>query len=156
MDKVDMVSHPPHYQSETGLEVMEVIEAFTEGLTGIEATHTGNILKYMCRWKKKNGLEDLKKAQYYLNDLISRIERKERPTAKDRVWNTYEDAWNVLDNMKMMLGCCGSVSVAELYNLADLVFAENDKKWGWTNLDDAFVTECPDGFTIELPTPERI
>ena len=38
-----MVSHPSHYQSETGLEVIDVIEAFTFDLKGIEATDTGNI-----------------------------------------------------------------------------------------------------------------
>lgn len=56
-----MVTHPDHYQSETGMEVIDVIEAFTFDLKGIEATDTGNILKYMCRWKKKNDLQDLKK-----------------------------------------------------------------------------------------------
>ena len=40
-----MVSHPSHYQSETGLEVIDVIEAFTFDLKGIEATDTGNIIK---------------------------------------------------------------------------------------------------------------
>ena len=44
-----MVSHPSHYQSESGLEVIDVIEAFTSDLKGIEATDTGNVLKYMCR-----------------------------------------------------------------------------------------------------------
>ena len=54
-----MVSHPSHYQSETGLEVIDVIEAFTFDLKGIEATDTGNIIKYACRWKNKNGIQDL-------------------------------------------------------------------------------------------------
>ena len=53
-----MVSHPDHYQSKTGLEVIEVIEAFTSYLTGIEAVDTANVIKYICRWKKKNGLQD--------------------------------------------------------------------------------------------------
>ena len=57
----DMVNHPAHYKTANGLEAIDVIEAFTEGLQGGEATNTGNVLKYMCRWKKKNGLEDLKK-----------------------------------------------------------------------------------------------
>ena len=65
-----MVSHPPHYQSETGLEVIDVIEAFTSDLQGIEATDTGNVLKYMCRWKHKNGIQDLEKAKWYLDHLI--------------------------------------------------------------------------------------
>ena len=67
----NMVEHPDHYQSETGLEAIDVIEAFTFDLKGIEAVYTGNILKYMCRWKKKNGLQDLKKAQYYINKYLS-------------------------------------------------------------------------------------
>ena len=56
-----MVSHPAHYQSETGLEAIDVIEAFTFDLKGIEATDTGNIIKYACRWKQKNGIQDLGK-----------------------------------------------------------------------------------------------
>ena len=71
-----MVSHPPHYQSSTGLEVIDVIEAFTDGLNGIEATDTGNVLKYICRWKSKNGLQDLEKAKWYLEHLINHINAK--------------------------------------------------------------------------------
>lgn len=77
-DKQDMVNHPGHYISETGLETIDVIEAFTFDLKGIEATDTGNVLKYMCRWKSKNGLEDLKKAQWYLNHLINHVEKLEK------------------------------------------------------------------------------
>ena len=72
-----MVSHPSHYQSETGLEVIDVIESFTFDLKGIEATDTGNILKYMCRWKQKNGLQDLKKARWYLDHLIEHVQKLE-------------------------------------------------------------------------------
>ena len=62
-DKI--VSHPDHYQSETGLEVIQAIEAFTFDLKGIEAVDTGNIIKYACRWKKKNGIQDLEKIMWY-------------------------------------------------------------------------------------------
>lgn len=73
----DMINHPDHYQSENGLEVIDVIKEFTSGLEGIEATDTGNILKYICRWKKKNGIEDLKKAKWYLEHLIDYVESTE-------------------------------------------------------------------------------
>lgn len=79
-DKVDYVNHPPHYQSKKGMEVIDVIEAFTEGLEGVEATDTGNIIKYICRWKKKNGIEDLKKIEWYLKHLIKHLEKKEKAT----------------------------------------------------------------------------
>ena len=77
-DKYDNVNHPRHYQSASGLETIDIIEACTEDLIGMEAVHTGNIIKYISRWKKKNGLEDLKKAQWYLVRLIRLIERSEK------------------------------------------------------------------------------
>ena len=70
-----MVSHPSHYQSETGLEVIDVIEAFTFDLKGIEAVDTANALKYLCRWSKKNGVQDLEKAKWYISHLIEHIEK---------------------------------------------------------------------------------
>ena len=73
-NRFDMVNHPRHYKAKNGMEVIDVIEAFTANLEGYEATHTGNVIKYICRWKEKNGLEDLKKAQWYLNRLIKNIE----------------------------------------------------------------------------------
>ena len=72
------VSHLPHYQSETGLEVIDVIEAFTFDLKGIEATDTGNIIKYICRWKKKNGVQDLEKILWYTQHLIDHIKNMEK------------------------------------------------------------------------------
>lgn len=71
-----MVSHPPHYQTWNGLEAIDVIEAFTADLKGYEATHTANVLKYMLRWKQKDGLRDLKKAMWYLDRLITQIEKR--------------------------------------------------------------------------------
>lgn len=73
-----MVTQPPHYLSETGLEVIDAIEAFTFDLSGIEAVCTGNVMKYICRWKKKNGLQDLKKAKWYLEHLIEHVEKLEK------------------------------------------------------------------------------
>lgn len=74
----DNVNHPKHYISKNGIETIDVIQAFTEDLKGIEATDTGNIVKYISRWKKKNGLEDLKKARWYLDHLIAHVEKEDR------------------------------------------------------------------------------
>lgn len=38
----------------------------------------GNIIKYVCRYKNKNGVEDLKKARHYMDMLIEDVERKTR------------------------------------------------------------------------------
>lgn len=74
----DPVNHPSHYATKSGLEAIEVIEAFTEDLQGIEAVDTANVLKYICRWKKKNGLQDLEKASWYLNNLIEHEKNEEK------------------------------------------------------------------------------
>ena len=44
--------------------------------SGMEAVCTGNALKYICHWKNKNGIEDIKKAIWYLNKLIEVKENK--------------------------------------------------------------------------------
>lgn len=67
----DNVNHPKHYISKNGIETIDVIDAWTEGLEGIVAVDTANVIKYISRWHKKNGIEDLEKAQWYLNHLIN-------------------------------------------------------------------------------------
>jgi len=64
---VDLVNNPPHY-NQTGIECVEAIAAATDD--GFEYYLQGNILKYLWRYRYKNGIEDLKKAQWYLNKLI--------------------------------------------------------------------------------------
>ncbi len=60
--KKEMVFHPEHYNK--GIEVIDFI--LDQKFSYIE----GNVVKYISRYKKKNGLEDLKKAQWYLNRVI--------------------------------------------------------------------------------------
>ena len=72
---MDMVNHPEHYQSGK-IETIDVIEEFTKDLKGIEAFDTANIIKYACRWSRKNGVEDLRKLVWYSNHLINHIETK--------------------------------------------------------------------------------
>lgn len=76
--KVDnkMVSHPAHYQSKKGIEVIDIIDAFTADLSGVEAFDAGNVIKYVCRCNGKDGLQDLFKAEWYLRHLINHIENK--------------------------------------------------------------------------------
>lgn len=67
----EAVNHPQHYGGENNqYEAIKVIEAYN--LDFVE----GNIIKYLLRYKGKNGLEDLKKSQWYLNRLIQKVENK--------------------------------------------------------------------------------
>lgn len=70
----DAVNHPAHY-TQGGVECLDALAAATTGLKGIEAVCTANAIKYLWRWKLKNGVEDLKKAQSYINYLINKLEK---------------------------------------------------------------------------------
>jgi len=65
---MDNVNHPAHY----GQGKIECIEYIQDFLTHDEFVGylRGNIAKYLHRWRYKNGLEDLHKAQWYLNLLV--------------------------------------------------------------------------------------
>lgn len=76
-NKPDMVNQPAHY-IQGGIECIEAIKAAVVGLAGIEAVCTGNIIRYIWRWKFKNGLEDLKKCRWYLDRLIKEVEEQEQ------------------------------------------------------------------------------
>lgn len=68
---VNMVDNPPHYNN-TEIECIEAIAAATGD--GFEYYLQGNIMKYLWRYRYKNGTEDLKKAKWYLNKLIVEVE----------------------------------------------------------------------------------
>jgi len=65
----DIVNHPSHY-TQGKIECIDAIEESTKGLLGIAAVCVANIIKYIWRYKFKNGTEDLKKARWYLDKLI--------------------------------------------------------------------------------------
>jgi hypothetical protein len=68
----DNINHPAHY-ADTKIETIDYIEdkLTTEEYGGYL---TGNIIKYISRYKKKGGAEDLKKARWYLDRLITKTE----------------------------------------------------------------------------------
>lgn len=69
--EVDNVKSPKHYMLESlGIEVKDIIFEVTKDMKGKEAVCVGNILKYVMRARKKNGIEDYKKAYEYLGYLL--------------------------------------------------------------------------------------
>ncbi|HEP1865970.1 TPA: DUF3310 domain-containing protein [Streptococcus pyogenes] len=71
----DSVNKPSHYQGEYGLEAIAVIDNFMGDLAGKASWAWGNMIKYVLRFQKKNGLEDLKKARKNLDWLIEEMEK---------------------------------------------------------------------------------
>ncbi|WP_200849491.1 DUF3310 domain-containing protein [Enterococcus sp. CSURQ0835] len=71
------VNHPSHYNTGS-FEVIDVIDdvAMHSGYVVDEMFYVGNVLKYVMRAPHKNGLEDLKKARWYLDRLINKEETR--------------------------------------------------------------------------------
>ena len=74
MKNLDNVNHPKHYTSGK-IEVIKIIE---DQLTSEEYRGyiKGQVIKYITRERHKNGLEDLKKARWYLDRLIKKMEKE--------------------------------------------------------------------------------
>jgi len=71
----EKINHPAHY-TQGSIECIDALEAATVNLTGIDAVCTANSIKYLWRWKQKGGVDDLKKAKWYLDKLITRWENQ--------------------------------------------------------------------------------
>lgn len=69
----DNVNHPNHY-TQGKVECLDALESATIGKSGIEAVCVANVIKYLWRYEEKNGVEDVKKAQFYLNRLLATLE----------------------------------------------------------------------------------
>ena len=72
----DPVSHPGDY-SQGGIECIDAMRAATVGKKGIEAVCVANAIKYLWRYEEKNGIEDVKKARWYIDRLIQELELNE-------------------------------------------------------------------------------
>ncbi len=65
----DVITHPSHYNID-GIEPAE----FMESLGIAEDYYAGNIIKYISRYKHKNGIEDVQKAKQYTKMLLELLE----------------------------------------------------------------------------------
>ena len=69
-DNKEKVNHPSHYNFGS-IETIDYIKSL-----GMEEDFcAGNTIKYISRYKFKNGIEDLKKAKWYIERLISSLEK---------------------------------------------------------------------------------
>ena len=132
-----MVSHPDHYKSGK-YEVIDIIDEFCKDLTGTEAVCTANAIKYILRWKKKNGVQDLKKAVWYLTHLIETFTNEELDESWKIPLGTPDVRRNICGNcdrfdaehmdLNIGIGCCQHYSVP-IHNqtVACEVFKDRDK-----------------------------
>lgn len=72
----DMVNHPQHY-TQGGIECIDALKAATVGKRGIEAICVANVIKYLWRYEEKNGVEDVRKAKWYIERLLKELEESQ-------------------------------------------------------------------------------
>jgi len=73
----DMVNHPQHY-TQGGIECIDALKAATVGKRGIEAVCVANVIKYLWRYEEKNGIEDVRKAKWYIERLLMELEESQQ------------------------------------------------------------------------------
>lgn len=86
----DNVNHPRHYEGSTSIECIDAME-LTFGADAVCSFCLCNAFKYLWRWKHKNGLEDLKKTEWYLNKKLE-LEKKVE-------WSIFEEQTDKLFSM---------------------------------------------------------
>ena len=72
-----MVSHPSHYKF-GNFEVIDVVDAVTEELSGYECNYTAQALQYLMRWHRKNGDQDLEKAIWFIQRILDKHKEEAR------------------------------------------------------------------------------
>ena len=76
---LNTVAHPKHYSGKIEcIECIDCIESAVAELNGFEGFLAGNVIKYVFRFKRKNGKEDLQKAEWYLCKLMEMQEDNEQ------------------------------------------------------------------------------
>lgn len=71
----DPVNHPAHY-TQGGIECIDAIDAAVAFLPADEAVCVANVIKYVWRYRCKTPVESLKKARWYLDRLIGKMETR--------------------------------------------------------------------------------
>lgn len=68
--------NPSHYR-QGAVECIDAIASATTNKPGIQAVCVANVLKYLWRYECKNRIEDVRKAQWYLERLLVELESKQ-------------------------------------------------------------------------------
>lgn len=169
----ETINHPDHYNA-GGLEVIDVIKAFTEGMESSEAFAAGNAIKYICRYKKKNGVEDLRKAKWYIDYLIDlNTEKKAHAVPDEYAEEEFIYTFIFADHKKLnavtrkIIGLIkenGYITEHEVFeavfsnSVADFKYCAGRNDVGWLT-DKAFavqVSEDLDSYYLKVTAPETL
>lgn len=161
----DNVNHPEHYQNIAGVEAIDILNDVVKDLPGKQASMLWNTLKYLFRFQKKNGVEDLKKAQNYLQWLIDITEngsiKKHPKDMSQKQTETLQD--NKDDDLETSENDSHIVYKSTAYGSADIYYSKellagtctrilfDDKDGRQTFMIKFFrhLRHCKNGFSIQ-------
>ena len=109
------------------------------------------------RDRKRDGGSRVSYTKYYERDRDRDYERDRGRSRRsvydydDIILDTRREAEDVLNRMDDLIDSYGMVSVADLYDLVGVTGNYTDNKYGWTNLRNAEVRRCRDGYLLKLP-----
>lgn len=84
----DNVNHPKHYANSCSIECIDAMQA-TFGTKDLAKYCTINAYKYLWRYKGKNGVEDLNKAEWYLNKFDELVEEADNKPYSEQIPSRY-------------------------------------------------------------------
>lgn len=160
--KDKMVSHPSHYEIMPGVEVIDIIEAVTADMKGVEATDTANIIKYACRWKKKNGIQDLEKLIWYATHLVEYLKKEKDglsivnddsgvPVVILIRFVSRADAVATIKHLEEQISRYGFATVGDLYELIDKYASYPADNYGWDDVNSAYIQVVGEEYLLCLP-----
>ncbi|WP_300899365.1 DUF3310 domain-containing protein [Turicimonas muris] len=87
----DNVDLPRCYILEADLKYVDVIKVLVSDLKGYEEYAVANIIHHILRWKRENGIEDLIKADQYINDLINYLVNIDSKNDNREIFTVYNE-----------------------------------------------------------------
>lgn len=87
----DNVDLPRCYILEADLKYVDVIKVLVSDLKGYEEYAVANIVHHILRWKRENGIEDLIKADQYINDLINYLVNIDSKNDNREIFTAYNE-----------------------------------------------------------------
>lgn len=121
LPEVELLSTPMHYNY-NGIQPLEMIKELQLDFV------RGNIIKYLSRYRWKNGLEDLKKMQYYSRYLVDNFDEFKRPNIKNtfNIEKYCEDKlFTKLETGFVKLICDSSKNIKDNNQLGTIIWASN-------------------------------
>lgn len=130
----------------TALNILLYGESDTPNRTG--NMRYGSSINYSRNYASTGNLRKLERANRPSNNAVKQV--KSRPE-EEIIFERKADADLVLDNLREAIQEFGTVSVQTLFDMCQQTAPWTANKYGWMDLEDAYVQRVRDGYILNLP-----